>query len=519
MARLYLQVEAVNLDHTIFDTHDLSTIRGGSFSLLDAIEQVARIFRDKMECITNAAGEGLFVIEDFAGDDAQITTLVLKILTELKIRAGEHATFLIATEISASPVEEEDFPLVLERLKAQIRRQQWRMPTVAVPAGVAREDADAVDACFLDGWRPAVVPYRVDPEQPDVKISTATDFRRQHGRIIKDQIFSRLLGEEYKDDLCARDLNKLASHPGMGLLSGKIALIHVDGNSFGSIRRALCHNRILRREFDQQIQEQCRVPFLRTLLEMARKDKDFQAEDDEGRNALRIEVLLWGGDEMTLVVPAWRGWQTVDLYFQHARRLHFAGYALSHRAAIVFCHHNAPILQIRRLANDLLDRTRDDLASGLQESINRDQEFEQLSADERQRVVAWKANHRLGDALHYLSLKSFDMLGGSMDSFLDSYYAHTDYGDLLVYADELAAVRDHLKTLHAYLPKGKLREIAVTRQRNDSSRLLKLESSLFATVPPEVAPQVAHSLAFLTNEKPGRWQLITDLWDFVEEWQ
>ena len=69
---------------------------------------------------------------------------------------------------------------------------------------------------------------------------------------------------------------------------------------------------------------------------------------DDGKDALRLEVLLWGGDEFTLVVPAWKGLEVLERFFQIAARLEFGSdVPMTHRAAVIFCHHNAPILQIR----------------------------------------------------------------------------------------------------------------------------------------------------------------------------
>ena len=37
----YLRIEAVNLDHSVFDTHNISTIRGGSFYILNAVTEIS----------------------------------------------------------------------------------------------------------------------------------------------------------------------------------------------------------------------------------------------------------------------------------------------------------------------------------------------------------------------------------------------------------------------------------------------------------------------------------------------
>ena len=44
MPKYYIHAEAFNLDPIVYDTHDISTIRGGSFMLLDAIQQIPAAF-------------------------------------------------------------------------------------------------------------------------------------------------------------------------------------------------------------------------------------------------------------------------------------------------------------------------------------------------------------------------------------------------------------------------------------------------------------------------------------------
>jgi hypothetical protein len=511
MPRYYLHVEAVNLAHTVYDTYDIITIRGGSFILLDAVEELADHFSGRLQPITSAASQGLFAFEAEAGDEAGRQRLLREVLSVLNARTGGHATFLAAIE----PEIQDGFPLVLERLAAQIRRLQWRMPTVAVP-----DFAPTAQECFIDGWRPGVHPYRGDPAVKGAAISDATQFRRDEGRKIKHRLFYRLLGDEkYRGNLCAKDLGELALDPHKGILSGKIAFIHVDGNSFGRIRRALCTTPDLRGRFDRQIQDGCRKPFLKALLQRAEAEPDFRTVDESGAPALRIEVLLWGGDEMTLVVPAWKGLEVIELFFQHARQLAFDGVQLSHRAAIVFCHHNAPILQIRRLAEDaLLGRTRDDIQDGLDRAITGDPRFGALADQPRSDLRARLSDHPYGNALHYLVLESFDTLGGSFSSFLGRYYKGIDYAGLMLYAGELGALRQDLRTVQAAVPKGKVLEIVKALRDGGAARVDPLRHQLLASAAPGRVSAVEAALHNLVGENSARWALLADLWDYIPEW-
>ena len=271
MPKYYIHAEAFNLNHMVYDTHDISTIRGGSFILLDAVrhlpENLPKNF-PKLKPIATAASKGVFAYEDPGDLDAQRTSMVRQVLRTLDDAAGGHATFLVAVEGDVS----DDFPLVLARLEAEVRRQQWRMPTIIVP------DFDSSDQeCYLDGWRPGVKRYGVDPNVRGAKINTSTYHRRQRGRELKHTLFHELFGPEAPEqyDVCTKDLGQLATDLSKGILDGKIAFIHVDGNSFGRIRGAKCNNPETRRAFDTCIQKQ-REAFLADLREMAYTDSDFR---------------------------------------------------------------------------------------------------------------------------------------------------------------------------------------------------------------------------------------------------
>lgn len=499
MDRYYMQVEAVNLSQFVYDTHDISTIRGGSFLLLEAIEGLAGVFEGRLTQVTAAASRGIFsffVDEEEDGDNPPGKKLAKGVLQHLKTVTGGHATFVLAIE-----KDEGKFATVLERLMAQIRRQQWRMPTVQVPVyGVAAKE------CFVDGWRPGTKAYPVDPEAPDEKISEATWFRRDRGTEIKHNLFSRLLGGNYAydDTLCAKDLEALTKDSDKGVLSGRMAYIHVDGNNFGRIRKGLSDSEETLKEFDDVIQDGCRKPFLRALLARAEGDVDFRTTVGS-KQALRLEVLLWGGDEMTIVVPAWKGLETLQLFYDHAKSLIFRDVALTHRAVMVLCHHNAPILQIRRIADDLLDRTKADIGA--------------TSADEKDKTQPSRPlEHEQGDAMHFLALESFDMLQGDLGSFIRQYYQRADYSHLLLHAHELDDLFGHLSVIKRYAAQGKAIEAGMTLRKDGEKGFDLVMDRLYATLPSGVKAEVKAAVEGVLGGDPGRWYLVTDLWDYLSEW-
>jgi hypothetical protein len=517
MPKYYIHAEAFNLDPIVYDTHDISTIRGGSFMLLDAIQQIPAAIPGRLRPIATAASKGVFAYEDPGDLAAQRKPegMALKVLHALHDATGGHATFLVAVEEDIP----NDFSLVLAHLEAEVRRQQWRMPTVVVPSFEDTNQQGTNQECYLDGWRPGVEPYTVDPDVKAAKMSVATSFRRDKGRRFKRTLFRQLLNDPvYGDDLVTKDLGKLATDQSKGILNGKIAFIHVDGNSFGRIRNALCTAPEARTAFDKAIQEDCRNAFLRDLLARARADPNFQVVEG-GATALRIELLLWGGDEFTLVVPAWKGLEVLERFYRIADGLAFEGVPMTHRAVVIFCHHNAPILQIRRLAEELLTVTKSNITARFKAALETDSAFASLAPEERDLQVERLSNAEYGNAARYLVLESFDMLRGSLDRFLERYYGKADTGDLLLYGRRLAELREHLNTICAAAPKGRVVEVAHAISKGDTARADELRKGLPDSVAPDQRDAVRSAIDVLTRDSDAGWYLLADLWDYAEEWK
>lgn len=470
MPHYYMRVDAVNLGHFVFDTYDISTIRGGSFILLDAIRSLKDKFQGQLEAISNAASQGLFLVYGTENIE-ELQTSVLQHLCDI---TENHATFVTAVVCDT----QNNFPLVLQQLEAIIHRQQWRFPTVEVPEYDVSEGE-----CFLDGWR---------PNNPDCKhpsennLSHSTHFRREKGRALRQKIFNKILQDSTEffsenTDLCTTDLGGLAKDPNKGLLSGKIAFIHIDGNKFGRIRRELCETIEDRKAFDQVIQAGCHNEFLKSLLLYARNNIDFQTQDQ----LLRLEVLVWGGDEIVLVVPAWQAWKVINLFFEKAEGLNFKGTALTYSMALIFCHHNAPILHIRELAQQMLNNVKGSFQDELLNSI------------------------------HYLVLESFDMLSGSLEIFLKKYYNNLNQqSSLFLYANEFIKIIYNLKCIKKYTSREKI--LSIIKNLNNIDTVNDITNQIYNLLSLEFREALKENITSLKLDNlPDRWYLLSDLWDYL----
>jgi len=418
MSDYYLRVEAVNLDNFVYDTNDISTIRGGSFLLLDSVNSLAidNDFKKLLRKISTGASTGLFQI---IGDDPEdVKKRVKKYLSN---KTDGHTTFVVDTLDGDS----RNFKAIQEQLIAKNRWSQWQQLTI--PWGKGWEGSDF--PCTLDGVRPEMVIEHFIENKPK-KVSRSVKFRRDKGKELRNDIYAHILGQTSCPYEFTKNLELLSEDRDQGVLNKKIAFIYIDGNKFGRIRDEKCTEERMLQGFDRSVQEDFRKPVLQKLLFHMTDNYASQTADKK----LRLETLLWGGDEIEWVVPAWKGWEVLRLFYEFDPPPAYEKIPLTHAAGIVFCHHNAPILQIRKLAHSLADIAKSNLTS-----------------------IPKSSEH--GDIFHYLVLESFDMLEGSLDPFLKHYYKPADYKELLLKGQEMQSFSRHMKTVRSDFPRGKVYEI------------------------------------------------------------
>ena len=332
----FLRIEGINFSSFVLDTADLSTIRGGGLLLLQAIERIEAQFVSRMTLISKGASVGLFEIvagesgsavrddvESFVRDDSQL----------------KHGTFAVDFIIGRS----KGFKKTRESLLAKNRFRQMCSPSIAFPS----QEKKALP-CSEDRLRPAA---------PSFGVSKSVHIRREHGRSQKQRFYERATGLQGLPPF-SNDLGELALAQDRGNLNGKMAVIYVDGNGFGTLQEKLGSSPKDLRDFDARLRGR-RANLLRDLLKEAMGRPGFMNDE-----LLRFETLLWGGDEMAWVVPAWEGWWTLGTFFEKARvwkeMLDGKEKALTHSGGIVFCHHKAPIERVRHLAKALAEHAKCD---------------------------------------------------------------------------------------------------------------------------------------------------------------
>ena len=341
----YLRMEGVNLANVIEDTQDLSTIRGGSLLLLDAVKEVKKQMPELYE-ISTGASAGLF---SFTADTSKQAENLRDSLQN-HFRNDDrykHFTFVIDLTEKTS-----DFAVDREKLLALNRYRQMQSPSLAMPA----MDKRCMLPCTTDLVRPqSTVEWHYGKDSQ--RISESVKQRRQYGKDKKQAFYENVTGISGLKKF-ASDFNSIASDSGQGNLHNKLAVIYLDGNGFGKLQTDCTTPQELQ-NFDVNIKDK-RKTFLKVLFEeKVLKNDGWLFKGKEGEE-YRFEILLWGGDEMIFVVPAWKGWETLQFFYQQTASWEYNGKPLFHAGGLVFCHHKAHIHRITALAKELAEMAKQD---------------------------------------------------------------------------------------------------------------------------------------------------------------
>lgn len=385
----YIRMECVNFSAVLSDTEDLSTIRGSGLAMLHAVEYAAKALKEltqgAVEQVTTGASVGVFRVS--AADQADAWTVAHKLRARLTAHAPavandeeseparplpgaiDEAELLRVLDhlsiLTAACADTADFRADMETLLALIRWQQQQAPSLVLPAAGTSWDKTKL-ICPNDHTRLADtwIFRRKDEGSGPYPASRSVRDRHAYGRHYKQTLYDRVIhGTPYLKDGGSRfgrpryadELADLARLPDKAL-DGKMAVLYADGNRFSKQIRDLV------KESDTPIETQkaidkalqaWRRDLLKTVVELIK-------QDDPDYPLRRIETLLWGGDELIWVLPAWRGWEVAALFAEHIRSVPVEkdGWSMdmSHGLGMVFCHYDAPINGIRTLAKNLADK-------------------------------------------------------------------------------------------------------------------------------------------------------------------
>lgn len=407
MERSYLvYIEGVNIASVTDDTGQLSVKRGGSQLLRTGPEKLIALFKQKppkefsnisINTITQGASKGLFFVETSVNSSENsskpellsnnIESALFRMLTESK--QLQHFTFIISAidtlqaqqivegnelnesnkksptfeEFNAWPVAKYE-----QLIYAKARFQQYRQSTLSIPAFEG-----ASKPCAWDNLRPQLSEEKVRRSNYEIsaaKVSLSVKVRHDEGRKKKSEIIHDVLNHrlDCHDLTVISDLKRLAEPfhrtlnndnkkeplEGIGFCADKMAVFYADGNSFGS-KFAQCENAKELTELTKRLAAP-REQFLLELVTLLSRNKyghNKVRNNKQEQTELKMEILLWGGDEIMLAVPAWFGWQMAELFFSTLKET--SRDEETYAAGLVFCQANTPISRVEKVAKDLAE--------------------------------------------------------------------------------------------------------------------------------------------------------------------
>lgn len=338
MNHYVLRVEGVNFGSCLFDTNDLSVVRGASLLLDQVAVPVGNALTAALgRSVTPDWEGGSKAVFRFQADPGKAAQAEAAARASLAGNPWKYMTFVL------DMVEEDgatDAEVVAEARNRTRQFRQWTVADCAVP-GAWRQDA-------LDGMRPA------DPASTDAKgpLSPGSAARREYGRQMRQGFLAQRIGRELPPGLIFADsFADLVADPPPDLsvsAKGKIAVIHLDGDGFSAAAAALKDPV----RFAAELGARSRTILAALVADALAQE---QAEGKEAAPVLRMEVLVWGGDDVTLVVPAWRAVSTLRAFHAAAAGWTIGGLPLGFTGAAIIASHKAPVRRLVQLAGEAVD--------------------------------------------------------------------------------------------------------------------------------------------------------------------
>ena len=500
MRDYYLRIEGVNLDNFVYDTGDLSTIRGGSLLLLKAPEWLKKDSQAgkgiQLEPITQGASWGLFNFE--AEDDPGAAIIATKVREELSLNSDyQHATIMV--DVLPAPSQDQ-YPARREELTALARWRQMSSLSLAIPALVPEkaipevkkknspQKTQKIEVCKLDHVRPAAAVETKTKDGEEFAVSVSVKARRTYGKDNKrNQWYQARTQVELEGFDFAQDFDELTRITGnskFAHLNHKMAVIYLDGNHFGSRQHSHCTSETKQKQFDQKIRKEYQDGTLGFLLEKIKADETWLCRQKDKKTKIRLETLLWGGDEVIWVAPAWKGWWLLGRFFEQVKTKwkFFDGTDLTLAAGLVFCHHNAPIQRIITLAKEL-----GELAKG----------------------------DRSANRVAYQVLESFDHAGVDLAGFRTLRCPEgVKSEELILSGNSMAGIEEAVAPLKQAIPKRRLHRYV----DNLYSGLDR--TSALADFKKEIGPGNQDAYKLLQTcfgPPPACWLHLLELWDYLPD--
>ncbi len=470
------------------------------------------------------------------------------------------ATFAVA--VGSLAKDENQFVAASENVVRTIRRRQLRAPTVSIGDLHSAESSDLNGRfCDIDGKRAATIHLKKESSAAEDRTayakavdknfaSSATAVRRRYGRDTKIRVY-HMIGSEAATAETAEQLaeftptwelhdiavrgerrvpeDKKCSPDPYSKLSGKIAVIYIDGNKFSQQIRHKANTLETYRAVDRHMLRKRRI-LMRSLVDHMRvQNRPYwrvvkpDVDKQPGNERFRIETLMWGGDELVWVVPAWCGLETVRFFFDHTKNWTLTGGTdepkLTHAVGMVLCSHKSPIRSVVSLAKELAESAKQTISSNA--DISATSPF---------------YNEPSANCLAYQVLESFDHLGSDFDAAREKHrFASMTSKEAVLSSLCFNNLIEHMNRLKhdVHLPRTRLHQLATLLKSEElpsdsaksslkSTHYGKLTARISETV---LTENVASSQVLNILNDPldwgqirslaAKWYHVVELWDYL----
>jgi len=340
----FMRVEAVNFSATIYDTNNLSVIRGASLRLGTLGETVRKAVEVELAAPPVMEFEGASqVLLRMAGDAATAGKAEKAARAALAKDGWEHFSFVVATGAT---------PETAEAMASARQFQQWTVPPCPAP-NATRPDA-------LDRVRGAPHQGKVGDEAR--WLSPSVKSRLDYGRSERKAFFEKRWGAGALNDVsfCQSfdDMAGSMQRP-RGIAEAaqsKICVVHFDGDHFGKAATAIGSAKFAKK-LNIKLDD-----VLRALVGGALRD---EAREFPGQAPkLRLETLVWGGDDITIALPAWRALRMLRDFYGAVGDWQVGGHALTFTGGAVIAHYKTPVRKLVRMAETAMHALKDNESRG-----------------------------------------------------------------------------------------------------------------------------------------------------------
>ncbi len=499
----FLRIEGVNFRAFLDDTLDLSIIRGGSLLLLRASELARQVIEEngmRVTVVNSGASVGIFSFEASAEQsDAIRQRIENTLVADQQLR---HATFVVDTAPQGA-----DFAQTRAQLMAKNRWRQMQTLSLVYPLSEPTL-IDGQRVCEADHLRPAAQELRhwdtLERKERIEALSHSSFQRHEYGREQRVRFYEEEAG--LRDGIFADDLNEIAGDAkDYGPLDRKVAVIHLDGNKFGTLFAGHCQTPELQANASSKLRGY-QKSFLTVLFQAIHdygKGWYFRRflENGQAKDAFRLETLIWGGDELRFVVPAWKAFYFLDLFFHAARswQLFGNGIPVTHSAGLVFCNCKCNIHSAAALAKELCETAKE----------------------------IYREDHgNDADLLVYQVLESFDHIGQGVNrNYMTERFPFLGANALpmTIRAASLHALWMEAAILRDRVPRRRLHDVV----RHLMAKRLDLANQVMEDTCGELADSLPRLRRFSSllggadEFNPAAWFHLNELWDYAgfETWQ